>query len=312
MKNEILFLRPVFHDRIWGGTALKEAFDYHIPTDKTGECWAISAHPNGMGVIANGRYKGKTLAELWNDHRELFGNIEGEQFPLLTKILDASADLSVQVHPNDEYAREFEQGELGKTECWYIIDCDQDAEMIFGHHAKTRVEVNEMIEKGEWSTFLRRIKIKPGDFFYVPSGTVHAICKGTLVLETQQSSDTTYRLYDYDRVDAQGIKRQLHLKKSIDVMTVPFKESELNIEVTEQEGATLTTYVQSDYFSVHRYDIQTSLIFNQDYPFLMVSVLSGSARLNEIPIKKGDHFILPADFGEVFIKGEINLMIAHL
>lgn len=312
MKQDILFLKPEFQERIWGGTALKDAFNYNIPTEKTGECWAISAHPNGMGVITNGIYKGKTLAELWDNHRELFGNIEGSQFPLLTKILDAAADLSVQVHPNDDYAFKFEQGELGKTECWYIIDCHKDAEMIFGHHATTKAEVKEMIEKGEWEKFLRRIKIKPGDFFYVPSGTVHAICKGTLVLETQQSSDTTYRLYDYDRLDDQGNKRQLHLEKSIDVITAPFQKEEMDVQVVEQEGATLTTYVQSEFFSVAKYEIRSKATFTQDQPFLMVSVLKGKGVLNETPIEKGNHFILPANFGEFTIEGELELIVAHI
>ena len=144
-----------------------------------------------------------------------------EVFPLLTKILDANTNLSVQVHPDDAYADLHENGELGKTECWYIIDCKEDAEIIYGHNAKTKAEFTEMIENGEWSPLLRRVKIKPGDFFYVPSGTIHALGEGTVVLETQQSSDATYRLYDYDRVDQKGQLRELHIDKSIAVTTIP-------------------------------------------------------------------------------------------
>ncbi|TPB32722.1 mannose-6-phosphate isomerase, partial [Burkholderia pseudomallei] len=152
---------------------------------------------------------------LWSNHKELFGNMPGDKFPLLTKILDANDNLSVQVHPDNEYAKENENGELGKTECWYIIDCDDDAEMIFGHNAKSKEELEYMISNNKWSDLLKRVKVNKGDFFYVPSGTIHALCKGTLVLETQQNSDTTYRVYDYDRVDSNGNKRELHVDKSI-------------------------------------------------------------------------------------------------
>ena len=143
-----------------------------------------------------------SLGQLWNNHRELFGDIEG-LFPSSTKILDANRDLSVQVHPNDEYARINENGELGKTECWYVIDCKEGAEIIYGHHAKTKDELVEMVEQEEWDKLLQRVKVKPGDFFFVPSGTVHAIGEGILILETQQNSDTTYRLYDYNRRDSE-------------------------------------------------------------------------------------------------------------
>lgn len=316
MNLQPLFLKPVFQERIWGGTALSDVFHYGIPSDKTGECWAISAHPNGMGVVTNGEYEGKSLKELWDNHRELFGNAEGEQFPLLTKILDANDDLSVQVHPNDAYASVHENGELGKTECWYIIDCDEDAELVFGHAAQTQEEVRKMIEAGEWSEFLNRVKIKPGDFFYVPSGTVHALCKGTLVLETQQSSDTTYRLYDYDRRDDQGNTRELHLEKSIDVITAPHKDVKTDIKVEEKDGANITTYVQNEFFSVYKWDVASEATFTQEKPFMLVSVLDGEGTLRhgsgEYPIKKGIHFILPAEFGKFTLEGKLELMVSHI
>ncbi len=194
MSREPIFLQPVFKERIWGGRALAETFGYEIPYDKTGECWAISAHPHGQSVVRDGVYAGFTLGQLWEQHRELFGNVSGDRFPLLTKILDANADLSVQVHPDDAYARVHERGELGKTECWYIIDCEEGAELIYGHHAQSKEEFRAWVEQGAWDQLLRRVKIHPGDFFFVPSGTIHALGAGTLVLETQQSSDTTYRL----------------------------------------------------------------------------------------------------------------------
>ncbi|MEW8986688.1 MAG: type I phosphomannose isomerase catalytic subunit, partial [Bacillus sp. (in: firmicutes)] len=146
-----LFLQSVFKERIWGGTQLKKEFGYEIPCDQTGECWAISAHPHGPSTIQNGPFAGQTLDALWKEHPELFGHPSEEVFPLLTKILDANMDLSVQVHPDDTYALVNEKGELGKTECWYIIDCKDDAEMIFGHKAQTKKEFKQLVEEGRWS-----------------------------------------------------------------------------------------------------------------------------------------------------------------
>jgi len=310
-----LFLKPIFQERIWGGTRLRDVYGYDIPSEQTGECWAISAHPNGQSVVINGEHTGKTLGELWQHRRELFGHYPGDVFPLLTKILDANADLSVQVHPNDGYAGQHENGELGKTECWYIIDCKEGAEIIFGHTAQTKEELLNHCEKGNWNHLLRRVPIKPGDFFYVPSGTIHALCEGTLVLETQQSSDTTYRLYDYDRVDANGRKRELHLQKAIEVTTVPYEDPALHIIKEEREGVDITTFVEADYFSVYKWDVNGAAMFDRRHPFLMVSVVDGEGSLivnkEEHVWKKGDHFLIPATVDEFVVEGKAELIVSH-
>ena len=151
---EPLFLEPVFHEKIWGGTGLRDEFGYDIPSDHTGEAWAISAHPHGPAAIKNGPYKGMKLNELWDQHRELFGNAKGDVFPLLTKILDANQDLSVQVHPDNEYAR-IHEGELGKTESWYVIKAKPGAKLYYGHNAQTREEFADMVHGKEWKKLLR-------------------------------------------------------------------------------------------------------------------------------------------------------------
>lgn len=310
-----LFLKPVFKERIWGGTALLNQFGYEIPTELTGECWAISAHPNGPSVIENGPYTGITLDELWKKQPQLFGNPREEVFPVLTKILDANADLSVQVHPADEYAKIHENGDLGKTECWYILDCKEGADMIFGHNAKSKEELIQQIHEGKWSDLLRRVKIKPGDFFYVPSGTIHALCEGTLVLETQQSSDTTYRVYDYDRRDNEGNLRELHLEKAIDVSTVPHQETGVTPKVEKRENATVTTFIESEFFSVYKWDIHGKTSFSQGRHYLLVSVVDGEGTLihagERYPLKKGTHFILPVGFGEFELDGNVELIVSH-
>ena len=315
IMKQPLFLEPVFQERIWGGTALSEQFGYDTPSDITGECWAISAHPNGPSIVKNGEFSGKTLIELWQEQPMLFGNHKTAVFPLLTKILDANTDLSVQVHPNDAYANLHENGELGKTECWYIINCKEGAEIIFGHDANTKEEFTALIEKGEWNQLLRRVTIKPGDFFYVPSGTIHALGQGTVVLETQQSSDTTYRLYDYDRIGQDGKLRELHLDKSIAVSTIPHRDPVTTTEHRIIPGAAITKFVEAEYFTVLKWDIDGKAVFNCKQ-FLLASVIGGEGTLKirdeTYPVKKGDHFILPENTGVFEIDGKTRLIVSHV
>ncbi|UOY94595.1 mannose-6-phosphate isomerase, class I [Ectobacillus sp. JY-23] len=315
MELQPLFFTPVFKERIWGGTALQREFQYDIPSERTGECWAISAHPNGSSRVANGIYAGKTLAQLWDENPELFGNPVHPVFPLLTKILDANMDLSVQVHPDDVYANVHENGELGKTECWYIIDCKENAEMIFGHHAQTKEELAAAIDHGDWDGLLRRVPIKPGDFFYVPSGTIHALCEGTLVLETQQSSDTTYRVYDYDRTDTDGNKRELHLDKAIEVTTVPHRAEGGQVFVETREAVVVTAFVQSDFFSVYKWEVSGRAGFSCKDRYLLASVIQGEGNMtygDEVYVlQKGAHFLLPVGFRDFEIEGRCEIIVSH-
>lgn len=315
MNLQPLFLEPIFQERIWGGAVLREEFSYDIPSETTGECWAIAAHPNGHSMIGNGPFDGKSLNELWKEHPELFGNPKESIFPLLTKILNANLDLSIQVHPDNTYAKTYEQGELGKNECWYIIDCKEDAEIVMGHHAKNKEELVHLIEQKNWNTLLRRVKIKPGDFFYVPSGTIHALCQGTLVLETQQNSDTTYRLYDYDRKDVNGKMRELHLDKAIEVINVPHVNlvSESSVEI--RENATITTFVKSEFFTVYKWDINGKSTFPCDKNYLLCSVIKGKGILvhnrNRYELHKGAHFLLPTNLDSFELNGKCEIIVSH-
>ena len=301
---------PVFKEAIWGGTKLRDVFDYEIPSDTTGECWAISGHANGMSRVAGGRFDGKTLGELWNEEPEIFGNYPGSQVPLLIKIIDAKNDLSIQVHPDDAYAGEHENGSLGKTECWYVLDCEPGTEIVIGHNAKDKAEVEKMIRNHEWSDFIRKVPVHKGDFFQINPGCVHAIKGGTLILETQQSSDITYRVYDYDRLQ-NGKPRELHIEKSIDVITVPAKSVEDS--VTSALGLPenrLNELYACGYYQIYKLDVNGTCSFAQNHPFLLMSVLEGSGIVNGQPVKKGDHFILPCGFGEVEMQGEMSLVVS--
>jgi mannose-6-phosphate isomerase len=314
MSLQPLFFEPVFKERIWGGEQLK-SFGYELSSTQTGECWAFAAHSNGQSIVKNGEFKGLSLGELWENQRHLFGNIEGDRFPLLTKILDAAQDLSVQVHPDDEYGLKHE-GDLGKTECWYIIDCEEGAEIIYGHTAQSREELAAMIHEGKWDELLTKVPVKPGDFFFVPSGTVHAIGAGIVILETQQNSDTTYRVYDYDRRDNEGNLRELHIEQSIAVTTVPAVQPEIQPVVGTTGAMKVTTFVESDYFTVHKWELEGSAKLEQNQSFELVSVISGSGSLTKdeekYEFKKGDHFLLPSGFGEYELSGIAELIVSHL
>lgn len=313
---EPLFLQPVFQEKIWGGSKLSTVFDYDLTSDKVGECWAISAHPHGVCVVANGEFQGQLLDKLWQEQPALFGHPSEPVFPLLTKILDASDDLSVQVHPDDLYGQKHE-GELGKTECWYIIDAEPGSEIIYGHHAKTKEELAEMIESGQWNHLLRKIQVKPGDFYFVPSGTIHAIGKGIMILETQQSSDTTYRVYDYDRKDASGHTRELHIQQSLDVTTVPHVDPTLAIKEVSQGSSSITTYITSDYFNVYEWDVSGILKMKAAAPYTLVSVLDGFGYLylngeeHAFNLKKGTHFILPNNVTHWRLEGDMRIIASE-
>lgn len=308
----ILFLNPVFKEMIWGGNQLAEKFGYEIPSDKTGECWAVSAHPNGDCTVREGEYAGRKLSELFKEEPELFGNLPLDRFPLLIKIIDAKADLSIQVHPDDAYAKVHENGSLGKTECWYILDCPEDATLVVGHNAGSREELKEMIDQKRWSELIREVPVKKGDFIQINPGTVHAIKGGLMILETQQNSDITYRVYDYDRL-SNGKPRELHVQQSIDVITVPAPSAEDSVShAADLPANTMNELIACDYYKVYKLSVTEPVSFEQEHPFLIMSVIEGEGLVNGQMIRKGDHFILPSGFGKVELQGDMTLIASSV
>ena len=311
-ETPILFLNPVFTHNIWGGTRLRTDFGYEVEGDDIGECWGVAAHQNGDDTIREGIYAGKKLSQLWKEEPGLFGNVDIDRFPLLIKIIDAKDDLSIQVHPNDEYAKVNENGSFGKTECWYIIDCPENASLVIGHNAKTKEELSDMIHQGRWKEFIREIPVKKGDFIQIDPGTVHAIKGGLMILETQQNSDITYRVYDYDRL-SNGKPRELHVEKSIDVITVPAKSVEDSVKsAANVEKNKLNELYSCQYYKVFKIELDGKMEFEQEYPFLIMSVLEGDALLNGQRIKKGDHFILPNGYGKVELQGNLEIIASTI
>ena len=309
MKN-LLILEPVCTHNIWGGSKLREEFGYAVSGDGIGECWGISAHPEGDGTVRGGVYDGKKLSELWSGHPELFGSLGYDRYPLLTKIIDAQDDLSIQVHPDDAYAQANENGSLGKTECWYIMDCKEDATIVIGHNARTHEELQAMVEEGRWGELIREIPIHRGDFIQIDPGTVHAIKAQTLILETQQNSAITYRLYDYGRLQ-NGKPRELHLAKSLDVITVPAKSAEDSVKsIGDLPENELYQIYSCDKYTVFKLDVDEKAVFEQSYPFLAASVLEGSGTVDGVAVRKGTHFILPCGYGNVEMHGNMSLILS--
>ena len=309
---KLLRLQPVFTHNIWGGDRLSKDFGYDIEGNDIGECWGISAHPNGEGVIKGGEYDGVKLSELWKTNPELFGNADYDRFPLLIKIIDAKDDLSIQVHPDDEYAKVHENGSLGKTECWYILDCSDGGTIVVGHNATTKDELKDMIENGRWSDFIREIPIKKGDFIQIDPGTVHAIKGGTLILETQQNSDITYRVYDYDRLQ-NGKPRQLHVNQSIDVITVPAKSAEDSVkDMSALPSNQVNVMYSCKYYTVSKIRVDGSFTMENTKPFLNITVIEGEGTINGELVKKGDHMIAPAGCGNLECEGCFEMIVSSV
>lgn len=218
--NIPFLLKPAGKDYLWGGNRLNDDFSKGIDMSPLAETWECSTHPDGPSTVASGADAGKTLAEALKAHPDYLGTrlqAEGE-LPFLIKFIDADKDLSVQVHPTDEYARAHENGQRGKTEMWYVLDAAKDTTLIYGlHHGVDKATLRRSIQNGTVERYLQKIPIQKDDLFFIEAGTIHALGAGALVVEIQENSNLTYRLYDYDRVDKNGKKRELHIDKALAV-----------------------------------------------------------------------------------------------
>lgn len=312
--ESIIELVPVFKEKIWGGRKLETEFGYEIPAGPVGECWAISAHPAGDDEIASGEYAGRTLSWLWDEHRELFGNCEGDRFPLLVKIIDAKDDLSIQVHPDNDYAAEHEDGSLGKKECWYVLSAEPGQTIVVGQRAHSREEFAQMVEEGRWSELLNEIPIKAGDFFQIDPGTVHAIKGGTVILESQQSSDVTYRVYDYDRKQDDGTLRPLHMQQALDV--IDFDCAPLTSGEVELSGP-VTTLEQNECYTVDLVRVgedgcPAELAVETPHPFTCISVIEGEGVVNGREVKKGTHLLALSACDALEFSGTMQVVLSYL
>ncbi|HLR18814.1 MAG TPA: type I phosphomannose isomerase catalytic subunit [Staphylococcus sp.] len=310
-----LFLKPVLHEKIWGGNRLKD-LGYDLPNDFIGEAWGISAHPNGKSEILNGPYKGQTLDNVWDEHRELFGDFPSKEFPLMTKIVDAREALSIHVHPDDAYAFENENGQYGKSECWYIIDAEEGSEIIYGLNADTKNEAIDKINAKAYTGLFNKVKVKPGEFYFIPAGTIHSIGEGVLVYETMQSSDVTYRVYDFDRKHDSGDKRVLNQEKAKDVIEIANENINIATDTEIIENHKRTQLVSNDFFTIVKWQIKGTLNYMKPREFVLISVLKGEGQViidGEVyDLSHGQNFILTSDDLDTIFEGDYELIVSYL
>ncbi len=302
---EILKMNPIFKDNIWGGTRLRDEYNKKTPYEITGESWEVASHKNGESTVLGGTYNGKTIAEL----TEMFGaSFLGDKvytedytkFPLLVKFIDARQSLSVQVHPDDKYAYANENGELGKTEMWYVMDASDGAGILYGFKEEiTKEQFKNAIETNTLTDYTYFASCKKGDSFFIPAGTLHAIGEGLLIAEIQQNSDTTYRIYDYGRKDAKGNTRELHIDKAVDVTALapaPLAKS--------------TDYIADcEYFRVQKIDLtgEKSWLVSKDR-FEILVVCEGNVIINGESYTRGETALVPAYTGTVTLSGNATLL----
>lgn len=323
----ILFLQPALKETIWGGNKLKLDYGMNTDLDNVAEAWMLSCHEDGECIVKNGEYEGMTLSKVIENYlgTESLGTdckdfTQIEDFPILIKLIDAADKLSVQVHPDDEYAAANEKDVRGKTEAWYIIDCEKDAELIYGFKDEiSKEEFKNSIENNTLLDKVNRVKVKPGDVAFISSGTLHAIGKGILLAEVQQSCNTTYRVYDYNRPGLDGKPRQLHIEKAVDVTNCvpPSKSLEPDGMPVKHDGYTSVLLSECEYFTMSVIDIET--LFNDcadEKSFISLIVLDGSGTIkngDEIyGIKKGDSIFIPAGSGSYYISGKSKILLTQV
>ncbi len=302
--NKILFLKPYFSEKIWGSDNLKQ-FGFKLPSSHTGEAWVVSGYKGKSSVITNGEYKGISLYDLYKKNKKIFNNPKTKEYPLLVKLLDCNDDLSIQVHPKDKYAKEH-FNEFGKNECWYVLGAKKNGSIIYGHNAKTKKELVSQVKNGEWKKLLKNKKVKHGDFIYVPTGTIHALKSGLLIYELQQSSDVTFRLYDYDRQKVDP-SRKLHIKESLDNISAPF---EIPKYTKNKE-----TLIKTKSFTLKKINNSSQkTYFYRKAKWLQCTVIDGLGELVNFKqkIKKGDSFLVVGKSKmELKVKGKVKILVSY-
>lgn len=310
----IFKLKPVLKDYIWGGTRLIREFNMDYDGDKAAEAWVLSAHKDGPATIINGSLAGETLdkaltMEMMGKNCEKFG-----KFPILTKIIDSGDNLSLQVHPSDETADK-SKGEEAKTESWYIADCEEGAELIYGFKKDiTKEEFISSVNDGTFIDKVNKVKVKKGECYHITAGTLHAICKGILLVEVQQNSNTTFRVYDYDRVDKNGNKRELHVDRALAVLN--YKKQQIILSPDEEEKG--ETYVRRPLSRCEFYNFQElkndgeTELFADENSFVSYVLIDGEGTIETkdevISLKKGDSVFVPASLGKYILKGKMTLL----
>lgn len=320
--REPFFLRPTGKDYLWGGSRLNDEFVKNIPMQPLAETWECSTHPDGPSYAVGGDFDALSLADILKAHPDYLGTHpdSGDGLPILIKFIDAKTNLSVQVHPTDDYAAAHENGQRGKTEMWYVLDAAKDAKLVYGlNHEVTAETLRKSIERGTVEKYLQTVPIAKNDVFFIEAGTIHAIGAGALVAEIQESSNLTYRLYDYDRVDKNGQKRPLHIDKALAVANLHSSaEPRQPMRVLRyQPGCARELLCRCRYFEVYRMLVNTErrqqVTFRADpMSFRVLLCVDGCGTVSwggtVRSIYKGDCLFVPADSVEIRLHGQLQLL----
>ena len=299
----LLFFEPIFMKRIWGDNYFKNELKYPLDDELYGELWSLSAIKNAETKITNEMFKNKTLSEIFLSNPELF-QFDFNEFPLLIKLIHTSDLLSVQVHPDDEFAKQHEN-QLGKTECWYFLDAKDDSFIYYGHHAKSVDEFKKAIEQGKCEDLLDKFQVKCDDFAYIPSKTIHAIGKNILLLEIQQSSNITYRLYDYNRLGLDGKPRELHVEKAMQVIDFNHENEKIKSFVN-----TYGSVVDCKYFAIDKKKISgLTPLSLPDNVFYTISVIKGEIKVEDQILHMGESFLATAEVNNITLNGNGEILI---
>lgn len=315
-----LLLKPPVKDYLWGGTKLKTEYKYETDKQKAAEAWVLSCHKDGADIVVNGELAGKTLPQvlkLWGNKAIGKNAAAFPYFPLLIKLIDAKDRLSVQVHPDDEYALKNE-GEYGKTEMWYVVDCDEGAELIYGFNREvSKEEFERRIKDNTLPEICNYVPVHKGDVFFIAAGTLHAIGAGILIAEVQQNSNTTYRVSDYGRLGADGKPRQLHIEKALDVTKrerpqIPYG----NIGKQEVKPyGTVRELAKCNLFTASVLKLNGKTVINREDSFTSVLVLDGEITVKwengEIKASKGGSVFVPAEC-LTELSGKAELLISRV
>lgn len=317
-------LKPACKDYLWGGRRLKDDFGKESNMTPLAETWECSTHPDGPSVAASGEFDGQTLMRVIREHPEFLGThpAAGGGLPILIKFIDAKKDLSIQVHPDDAYAMEHEGGQPGKSEMWYVLDAAPDAALIYGLYRKTDKNVlRQSIAEGTIERHLQKVAVRKNDLFYVQAGTIHAIGAGALIVEIQQNSDLTYRLYDYDRIGSNGRKRELQIDKALEAANLngsAAPRQPLRV-LNYRRGCASEFLCRCKYFEVHRLLIDTEncralVPYRADgISFRVLLCIEGCGSLmmedgDFLQIFKGDCIFFPADSVTVKLHGKAQFL----
>lgn len=314
----IIFLAPIYKDYIWGGENLKKKLKKNTPYSKTAESWEICANTNDSCKVLNEEYKNKSLIDLFNDKKnkvDIFGTKceKMKEFPLLIKFIDAKENLSIQVHPDDIYAKSIGLNN-GKNEMWYIIECEENSQIIGGFNKKIdKEQLEAIIANNNIMEHLNYISVEKGDGIYIEAGTVHAILKHTLICEIQQNCDITYRVFDWDRVDKNGNARQLHKNEALQTIKPDLKP----IIKHSDNNKMVQNLIKNKYFVTDKINCNNNFKdYSNQETFYAINVVNGNGIIKyknkEIEIKSGDSFIIPAKLGSYEISGKIEILKSYI